>query len=1798
MFETNYINSQFKGSVPTIAASHPVEMLHSNRQTFPTYRKGNDVDRSSEFLGRPGSQHRPKLKNQLVSQTIDARSDGDKEASLLPLVWVEVRDNIIPPHAVPFASDSHGPLFIARAYLEGTFFLGKAGPQLTSGAVISYGSLDITVTRYDVLVCASQLSWEIPHSSGTGFMRRDTVVTKYTINHDLKPALMYHQDIPENAHNLAGIHNRVDNNQRSATLDPDPDPDLPIVASHNRTRPLAHSNSRYGHSSNESLDVDIWKAHDAFVPLKSPLELTERSRSLPPRARTSSFDARAELGTFRCDSAQSASVATIVSATHRPEYAPASRPSVVASPKPQIRLDCVSQESYKLPAVVSAVEYSASERGTPVGSFGQSEVSGLREVANADGWSKYSTPPPESPAQSVHAGVVQDVIPLRRYPNTGITASTSVSHHTNPTSATSHFLASNVADSRFAKFYNPSPKDNSQFTPAHYSFSSHKMSSDSSLPQPSTVLSRGVRADTPESPVLCFCTPDDVNGTSKFQPKLANCLVHPSAHTIGISVSSVDFGHVDQYDQRARPVTQAHVWQRGAQHQKYQSKDGPSRVPQPLTFPFTDSPPAQSSLVGDHADVDLRLTQYSHHGVPKSLAETSSEDGNTTASDHMCGCDSEHVCDSEHWQLVSRTTLGVEAQTCDGAECDAVASELPAPITVDPLNAGIATSEVQHLPAPHVTSVPQITRDSGQGHSEVAVQESTLEPELVQENIVAVTAASKTTSTGELTSDIPCRGTLMVEDCVPLLAVACTPSSPPSRRESTQTVSCSDSSVTDDKLHRHHEYPDSSDVVCAYVAPEENDISTPTQSSVIAVEHTQKSNPASNDLRGSPFNKNTLTMVESLALTANRHEELYGQDVVRDKPSTEVSSTPKLDGVDEDVSTDRKRQTVESREDHHEQGTESEAKSNLTSYSHTVRIVEGHASKDTILNDRQVNEGADGAALSLSPSERGVPQDSGVNRIESGYEHRSSDVDTFSKSSAQISSHDSTESSEGSILRQSREEVNSSVLVPVSLAPAETIGAPVPAPRRAIENTQKSSLAFDDLRDSSLPEDTWTMGQTSSSVTDLKGGSCGHTVGTDLPTQSSPTPNICVEHDKLPVSADCMHQVLEDRGDYHAREAESDIILKSESCSSRSDVDTDSDNSSLSSTYTERQLSLSEPGVPQDAGIHHIQSAREHQSSEINVTSTTLVQTSSHRSIEHGVQSSLVTVQGGPCGQNVTIDQPCQRLSAPKPDNNELAECVHQAVESGGGRHELETESEFQLNSTTHSHSVGIVERSASETVVLKVDRKMDEDTEVSALPSSPMTTLPPSDPSILQDAGTHFIQPGRQHQSSVVDIASIVLVQTSSQDRMTESEGYQPAQSFSGCDEPEATLPAQVCLPLARDNSNTPSSMDENRVVVTAVSQTTSTGEFTLAVPCCGTLIAEECVPLSTVTCTPILPPSRQESTQIIACIDSSVTDNKLNIHCECTESSVLDCASVALEETDISTPTRSRVIAVEHTQTSSPASDDVRNSSFNRSTLTTVESHPLTANRHEEPYGQDVTRDRLSEVSSTPRLEGGEEDVSTDRKRQTVEGREDHHEIETESEVKSNLTSYSCTVRIIEGYTSKSTISDDDGRVNEGADGAALSSINPGSKISPSERAVPQDSAANHIESEYERQSSDIDTVSKSSIQVSGHDSTESSEGHIQRQDCEEVDSSVVVQVSLAPAETIGTPAPAPCRAVEITQKSSLASNDLRNSSLPEDTWTMGQTSSLVTDLEDGSSSHIVDTDLPTQCSSYVSAASCLPH
>ncbi|KAG2048562.1 hypothetical protein BDR06DRAFT_1072320 [Suillus hirtellus] len=1716
-------------------------MSHSYRdvfQTFPAYRKGSppvtsDADRSLEFPRRHSSQYRSKLKCQSASQTTDVKSDSDKETSSLPLVWVEVRDNVIPPHAVPFASDSHGPLFIARAYLEGAFFLGKAGPQLTSGAIISYGSLEITVTRYDVLVCAGRLSWEIPCSSGTSFMRQDTVITKYHINHGLEQALTYHQNIPENAYNSADNYNKVDDNQRSATPDPDP----AIVASHTRAR----SYSTYGLSSKESLDVDTLKAHNTFVPLKSPLELTERSRSLPPRARRSaesSFDARAELGTFRCDSAQSAGVTTVItSATHRSEHAPVSRPNVVMSSKPQ-----------------DLTGYLANERGTPVSSFGGSEITEFRGVVNVDGWSAYSNSHREPPVQSIHAGYAQDVLPRRRYSNTGIAPSTPVNHHTNQflsTLATSHSLASNVLDSRFTNTPNPSSKDDSQFTPTHHSFSSHKVLSDSPLSQPSTVFSRGTWAGTQGSLALCLCILDDVKDTSKHQSKLVNCPVHPPADTIGISANLSDFGHVDQYNQWASPIAKTHVWERGMQHQKSHLKDSPSHVPQSPTFLSTDSPPAQDSLVGDHTDINLRSTHYSRHDVQRRPAETSSEDENMTVSEHVCGCESEHVCDSEHWQLVSRTTFGVEAQTCDGTGSDVFTSERPAPITINPSNAGIVTSEVKLLPHPMllITSASQVAGDRKREHSSAVVQESTLERELVQENRVAVSAVSRTIGTGESTSVVPSRGTPVTEECAPSSTFTCSPNSPPSQRPSAQTISCNDGSVTDDELHSLRECADSSVLACASLAHEENNNST----RVIAFESTQKTSPASNDIRKSSFVQSTLTIVESPSLASHRHKEPYNQDVARDKPS-QVTPASKLE-------EDCKRQTVGGRENHYDQGAESEVKQNSTSDSRTVSVVEGNTSKSAVLNDdRTINEGANGTALSLSinpgskmsPSEPGVPQDSMINRIESEYKHQSLDLGTVSRNSIHISSHDSTESSEEHMQRQSapnlslrneqftddelnraREEVDSSVLVRSSLIPAENIGAPAPAPHRALDNTRKSSLAYNDLGNSSPTESTSRMGQTSSPVIDLKDGSCGQIVGTELPTHSF----------SMPVSADYMPQDLEGRGDYHAREVESEVTLKSESyftavesvrqsestmvlnAGGRSEKDANNDVSSLSSTYAERKLSLSEPNVPQDAGFNPIRSSREHQSSEINVAlddelyrhcectdssaivcssvaheendtstrviavestqksspasndiqnssfvpststlaessslasdgheelydqdvardkssqvspipklegemesyssavesirqsesamvldaggrsekdansdlsslsltyaerklsssesglpqdaginvtqsaheyqssdvgvaSATSVQTLGRHVIEHRVQSSLVTIQERPSFQYVAIDEPCQQLSAPNIDSNKPSECVHQAVESKGDRHELETESKFNLSLTADSHSVGIVERSTSKTVVSKIHGPMDQNTNAPAFHLSQMTTLPPSDPGIPQDAEAELIQSECEHQSSTgVDAASIDLVQTSNYDCSTEIQEYRSAQLFSCNNEPGATLSTHVYLSLEQNNPNSLPSIDK----------------------------------------------------------------------------------------------------AVENMQESSSA-----NGISKSLASTTYQSRSLVASTHEKFCGQDMTKDQPNQGPSSPKYEADEEGVTADRMHQAI------IELRCESQ-SSDVNEVSKT------FESEHTW------------------------LSLSEPGVPQDAGINFIQSGREHQTSEINVASKTFVRTSSHCSIE---------------------------------------------------------------------------------------------------------
>jgi hypothetical protein len=113
--------------------------------------------------------------------------------------------------------------------------------------------------------------------------------------------------------------------------------------------------------------------------------------------------------------------------------------------------------------------------------------------------------------------------------------------------------------------------------------------------------------------------------------------------------------------------------------------------------------------------------------------------------------------------------------------------------------------------------------------------------------------------------------------------------------------------------------------------------------------------------------------------------------------------------------------------------------------------------------------------------------------------------------------------------------------------------------------------------------------------------------------------------------------------------------------------------------------------------------------------------------------SPLVTIQGRPCDQDVATDQPgpCQRFSyvvhipvyfsldqGYLPLQNLMQtnrQSVCQAVENGGGRHEREMESGSY--SESHTIMIGEQSRSTSERAVLTIDRRIHEDTDVTAFP-------------------------------------------------------------------------------------------------------------------------------------------------------------------------------------------------------------------------------------------------------------------------------------------------------------------------------------------------------------------------------------------------------------------------------------------------------------------------------------------------
>ncbi|KAH7924335.1 hypothetical protein BV22DRAFT_1035228 [Leucogyrophana mollusca] len=162
-------------------------MYSSPRSSNSLSRSGslNRQNRPSSPLirsGSVGSAEVPHHVRQTPQQWLAAARESTelfkKNGSPLPLVWILVEDNHIPANAVPFEQDRNGcPLFIARALVEGELHIGKAGPQIIGGALISYGGRERTISKYEVLICASQLRWGIAEQPTThSIYPRGTVI--------------------------------------------------------------------------------------------------------------------------------------------------------------------------------------------------------------------------------------------------------------------------------------------------------------------------------------------------------------------------------------------------------------------------------------------------------------------------------------------------------------------------------------------------------------------------------------------------------------------------------------------------------------------------------------------------------------------------------------------------------------------------------------------------------------------------------------------------------------------------------------------------------------------------------------------------------------------------------------------------------------------------------------------------------------------------------------------------------------------------------------------------------------------------------------------------------------------------------------------------------------------------------------------------------------------------------------------------------------------------------------------------------------------------------------------------------------------------------------------------------------------------------------------------------------------------------------------------------------------------------------------------------------------------------------
>ncbi|KAG0696466.1 hypothetical protein DFH29DRAFT_197735 [Suillus ampliporus] len=151
----------------------------SQRKLAPEFRPSSPLVGGSSVqasVGTTETHHTVITKTSWLEAARESTHNFKLHGSPLPLVWVLVEDNVIPPNAVPFGEDKSGlPLYIARALLEGGLYLGRAGSHLHH-ALISYGGREHQIQKYEVLVCASQLRWGLASYESVGSLNQGTVI--------------------------------------------------------------------------------------------------------------------------------------------------------------------------------------------------------------------------------------------------------------------------------------------------------------------------------------------------------------------------------------------------------------------------------------------------------------------------------------------------------------------------------------------------------------------------------------------------------------------------------------------------------------------------------------------------------------------------------------------------------------------------------------------------------------------------------------------------------------------------------------------------------------------------------------------------------------------------------------------------------------------------------------------------------------------------------------------------------------------------------------------------------------------------------------------------------------------------------------------------------------------------------------------------------------------------------------------------------------------------------------------------------------------------------------------------------------------------------------------------------------------------------------------------------------------------------------------------------------------------------------------------------------------------------------